>query len=125
MIIQEDVYLEHFGVKGMHWGSRKARTSEPRKGFSGKQKAAIGAAGVVAVTAGALAINHVLAKHGAEKLASEHFQRVSENGFAWKTANGPWTYSVPKGAFPSAMSKQNKADLASKVIKKSRFGSRG
>ena len=30
MIIEEDVYLEHFGVKGMHWGVRK----EPKRSLS-------------------------------------------------------------------------------------------
>jgi len=29
MLIDEDVYLEHWGVKGMHWGIRKQRDSAP------------------------------------------------------------------------------------------------
>lgn len=30
MIINEEVYLEHFGVKGMHWGVRGTRRAQKR-----------------------------------------------------------------------------------------------
>lgn len=40
MIIEESVYLEHFGVKGMHWGQRKEKevTPEERAKREGKAK---------------------------------------------------------------------------------------
>lgn len=62
MIISEDVYLEHFGVKGMKWGRRKSRTSEstnqslaPKKKHKAAKRIGIAALtyGALAVTAGA------------------------------------------------------------------------
>jgi hypothetical protein len=48
MIIEEDIYLEHFGKKGMKWGVRKAREKKSFGERSGKQKAVILGAGGVA-----------------------------------------------------------------------------
>lgn len=40
MIIEEEAYLEHFGVKGMHWGHRKAKDSgdAPPKPLTRKER---------------------------------------------------------------------------------------
>lgn len=55
MIIEEEVYLEHYGKKGMHWGIRNridklgVRKKAKRGDFksrSGKQKAALIGGGV-------------------------------------------------------------------------------
>lgn len=53
MIVEEEVYLEHFGVKGMKWGVRKERNSNSS---SAGQKIKRGAA----YTATALAIGGTL-----------------------------------------------------------------
>ena len=55
--LEEDLeFLEHFGVKGMHWGVRKKEeptTSETKKMSKGKKLAIIlGSAAVLAATAG-------------------------------------------------------------------------
>lgn len=48
MIIDEEVYLEHFGVKGMQWGVRRAqyksrRASRNRSGkLTGRQRVGVG-----------------------------------------------------------------------------------
>ena len=38
MIIDEEDYLEHFGIKGMHWGSRRAPSSTPLTPAQQKKK---------------------------------------------------------------------------------------
>ena len=38
MIIDEEVYLEHFGIKGMKWGIRNKKP-QPRPDYSGMTKA--------------------------------------------------------------------------------------
>jgi len=63
MIIDEDVYLEHFGTKGMHWGVRKKpeRTKE-EKATRNKKIALI--AGTGALAAGAIATAVILKRKG-------------------------------------------------------------
>lgn len=39
MIIDEDLYLEHFGKKGMRWGKRSAKGSAPKVGRKERRKA--------------------------------------------------------------------------------------
>ncbi len=60
MIVEEDIYLEHFGVKGMHWGVRNQRRGgTPEQRRAGNRKfarnlaigAGVGVAGGLAVAA--------------------------------------------------------------------------
>lgn len=37
MIIEEDLYLEHFGKKGMRWGKRKAKKQAAQKEYNRQQ----------------------------------------------------------------------------------------
>jgi hypothetical protein len=53
MIIEEDIYLEHYGKKGMKWGVRKAREKKEFHERSGKQKAVIIGVGAIGALAGA------------------------------------------------------------------------
>jgi hypothetical protein len=62
-----DDVLEHFGVKGMKWGVRKARTSTsskgekeeaPKQGMSNRKKAVIGAAVVGGVVLAGAIVAH-------------------------------------------------------------------
>lgn len=67
MIVNEedyDTYLEHFGVKGMHWGQRKADGSG---GHETAKKVAKGVAAGAVIVGGAAASVYVLKKHGAKK----------------------------------------------------------
>jgi hypothetical protein len=74
-ISREDA-LEHFGVKGMHWGVRKASSdideqvydSSPAKGTGHKVAKGLAIAGVI--TAGAIAATIILGKSGGASVAS-------------------------------------------------------
>jgi hypothetical protein len=74
MIISEDAYLEHHGVKGMKWGQRKKR--ETRAGSfsslskSDKRKAVAIAGGVSAAAVGAVAVAILLERHGMKPVPS-------------------------------------------------------
>lgn len=47
MSVSNDDALEHYGVKGMHWGVRKARTGDLNKRASRNERVASGNASVV------------------------------------------------------------------------------
>lgn len=63
MIVDEEVYLEHFGVKGMHWGQRKVKDSgdTPKKALTKKEQAErnLHRARVIKRSAAALAVGGV------------------------------------------------------------------
>lgn len=65
MIIDEEVYLEHFGKKGMKWGVRKDSSSDSKR-VSNKKKAV--AVGVLVV--GAAFTIAVLKKNGNTPISS-------------------------------------------------------
>lgn len=74
MIINEEVYLEHFGVKGMKWGVRREKSETqsntdqtPKKDNSSRNKKI--AAGV-AVAAGAIAVAAILKRSGGVDIKS-------------------------------------------------------
>lgn len=67
-----DSSLEHFGVRGMHWGVRKSRptgssngNSERKSSFKRKSRVALG----VAATVGAVAVGTMIKRSQNEKLA--------------------------------------------------------
>lgn len=70
MITDESVFLEHFGIKGMHWGYRKspaekAQTHDHRV----KRAKEVGAVAAVATAAaGALYARKLLSKKGVNRL---------------------------------------------------------
>lgn len=73
MIIDEEAYLAHHGVKGMKWGFRRKNSEEkgsstPKDHRKLKVAAAILAAG--GVVAGAAYAHHVLSKRGTNRLVS-------------------------------------------------------
>ena len=62
-IEREDIYeyLEHFGVRGMHWGQRKSSSATPSPGFKNRsagQKAAIIGVAAASGLAGAYVTRH-------------------------------------------------------------------
>ncbi len=57
MIIEEDIYLEHFGVKGMQWGVRRNRSS----GSSSKSSSSSRKKLAVKVAIGTIAVAGILA----------------------------------------------------------------
>jgi hypothetical protein len=72
----EEVYLEHFGVKGMKWGQKKASGSKQRrKAPSVKKTIAKGVAIGVVLTAGSYAVGRMLhGRVGRTKLIDIGFQ---------------------------------------------------
>lgn len=52
MVIEESLYLEHYGKKGMHWGQRRAKNKALNKSRSRSQKVVSGVAVVGAVFLG-------------------------------------------------------------------------
>lgn len=74
---QEEVeeFLEHFGVKGMRWGSRKT-TNSGGKTVAQKQKrqkqikVGLAVGGTAALAAGAFAARSMLRQYGGTKLTS-------------------------------------------------------
>lgn len=86
MIIDEEVYLEHFGVKGMHWGVRKDRTKSgsgyiKKKKDWGNEKRAAAILGSVAA-AGAIAAGTIFAnQHRSSTVgkAPEHAKKFAES----------------------------------------------
>lgn len=85
MIIDEDVYIEHFGVMGMKWGVRNDKKNS-KEGTSKKQKAkkiaAITALGAV-IAAGTI---YAIKKQKVRHLSSvPRFKTHSNNGY--KAAN--------------------------------------
>lgn len=74
MIVDEDVYLEHFGVKGMKWGVRREKQETQTTGnealkkdnSSRNRKFAAG----VAVVAGTVAVAAILNRRGGIKVSS-------------------------------------------------------
>lgn len=88
MIIDEEPYLEHFGVKGMKWGQRKTRetgnsqkrttgdtqSSEPqKKGLSSNQKKALAGGAAAGAVVAAL-----IAKHANTKVKDMKIQNYSK-----------------------------------------------
>jgi hypothetical protein len=74
--LTEEEYLEHFGILGMHWGTRKvesgtsnsgSKKSPAKSGLSRKSKIGIGV-GVGLVAAGGVAAAIFLSKNKAKKL---------------------------------------------------------
>jgi hypothetical protein len=66
-----DEFLEHFGVKGMHWGVRKARTTSGKKSAANEQKTSkkVRALQITAL-AGVIVGAAVLAHHAGVKPSS-------------------------------------------------------
>lgn len=79
MIIDEAAYLEHFGIKGMHWGVRKTSDSgDTPKKMSTRAKVITGSAAALVV--GSLAtsiILHNVNQTKITKLMQEHITFVS------------------------------------------------
>lgn len=73
-LLESDEHLEHFGIKGMHWGSRKSQTSDPNSGgkmhkpMSTQTKKKI-ATGVGAALLGGLAVG----------LAGKHLKQIKQD----------------------------------------------
>lgn len=68
--MNSEEFLEHYGVKGMHWGVRNSRPASGSNGKSekpkhSKKKIAVG----VAVGVGAVAVGVILAKNHKVKVA--------------------------------------------------------
>lgn len=78
MLINEDVYLEHYGKKGMRWGVRKARDTsvdksgqkKERKKLTPQQKQLLVVGGIVAASAGAIIAGHILGQNNSRKVSS-------------------------------------------------------
>lgn len=66
MIVDEEAYLEHFGIPGMRWGVRKQ--SQPGFHLTKKQKIAGVAAGT-AIAAGAVITASFMKQYGGQTIA--------------------------------------------------------
>jgi Ni,Fe-hydrogenase III small subunit len=66
MIVDEEVYLKHFGVKGMRWGQRKSTSSNTDSKDKSHKNLKRGAA-VIAIGAAAAAV--MIAKNGNAKMS--------------------------------------------------------
>lgn len=64
-----DLFLEHFGVRGMRWGHRKAQKDNQPKSSKKTLKVLGTAAGVIAIGAGALYMQQHMAKNKRVSLA--------------------------------------------------------
>lgn len=109
MIVDEEVYLEHYGVPGMKWGVRSAKTvgrgskrTIKAVGRSAKKTAKFTKEHPNIVVGAAFAATLLAAKSGttrqsakALKINSPDMKRVAQTGIAWKVQNGPWEYTVP------------------------------
>ena len=69
MITDVDDFLTHVGVKGMHWGVRRAKNKEESNKSTAK-KVAIGAGIGVALVAGAAVATALLHNHGNVKVSN-------------------------------------------------------
>lgn len=100
--IEEDDYIEHFGVKGMHWGSRKASTSSSggsSKGKSSSEKITtrssrkelrqIGKSSRMAIKQAAKAKTPQERKAAADKYQKDVIDKINQPGFKekYKKAN--------------------------------------
>jgi NH3-dependent NAD+ synthetase len=86
MITDVDIFLEHHGIKGMHWGRRNQRTPAGKRKF--RRNLVIGAAGGIAVgVVGALAVKKVLKLTGHNKVS------VLLPKFASQSGNGKKIFS--------------------------------
>lgn len=93
-----DDFLEHHGIKGMRWGSRKNTSSGQGNKTSTKKKFAV-TVGLATAAAGAVAIDHLLRKNNGLKISKiqevEHWRRVEQTGIAWLGQNGKMNYGLP------------------------------
>ena len=108
MIIREEVYLAHYGVKGQRWGVRRARTPQQQAKRKRNLKIAGAAAGVGIGVAGAVLLNkhrtrlkatmyvvgmgknagqRHIAKHGSRKIAAVS-PELQERAYAARKAAG-------------------------------------
>lgn len=81
MIVDEEVYLEHFGVKGMRWGVRKNnKTDDNQNDNKSNRNRNIKVAATIAI--GALFVSGFLIKNGKTK--------VHDYGYSYPTTDiGP------------------------------------
>lgn len=81
-----DETLEHFGVKGMHWGVRKSQDSSGGSHAKLKRNAKI-AGGAALAVGGAAAAAYLLSKHGSipthsiSKMSSSHHGQQAVHAF--------------------------------------------
>lgn len=103
MIIEEEVYLEHFGVKGMHWGVRNKRGGTQEQRRSGNKKfvrnLAIGSAVGIG---GGLAVAALMKHHGQLKAkqivrSQENIRRMGENFAKSSLKQSVFSAKMPDG----------------------------
>lgn len=73
----EEVYFAHMGIKGMHWGQRKAEpVGQPRHGLTQNQKRATKAVAI----AGGIAVAALLLRRGNVKVADARSAKIYSAG---------------------------------------------
>lgn len=84
MIIDEETYLEHYGVKGMKWGIRRDRSGSREKRLTKEQKTKLKKAAIISgsllVAAGTVYAGHTLAKNGKLPLSKTSSKSASTVG---------------------------------------------
>ncbi len=70
MVIDEDIYLEHFGVKGMQWGVRKSNTSSSGKTSSDNKTSKKKRAAQIAVVTGVVVAGAIIAHRSGFRMSS-------------------------------------------------------
>lgn len=111
---ETDIFLEHFGVRGMKWGRRKERNSSvDSKGMSTKTKAAIGVAGV----AGAATLAYFLNKKFKVKVSDIPIpsQTSRKEVASFVNLNLPATPSFKPATFTPKRTTSSVKKVASKV----------
>lgn len=114
MLVDENVYLEHVGVRGMRWGQRKNRpeTQNHQAKLKSVKKAAIGtgvalgsAALIAGIAVGAHRASQTLKLKGnmslTEAFKTDSWKQAGNEGAMW-LKNGKWNYGLPLDKFNSA-----------------------
>lgn len=93
MIVDEEDFLEHYGVKGMRWGRRKSSSNTGRDRKK-THKGAMIAVGLLAV-GGTLAVRKISSDREAVKAGQAITRQLLSSSFSAKLANG-LTFTDPQ-----------------------------